>query len=149
MTLRGGGRASALNFRREQAVGSLRRRSAQSRALGLVCGLFAVAVLAGCSLSDGVGPYITDPGRFSVYHCNDLVRRLRQITERQKELRELMDKASEGGGGTVIGTLSYRPDYEKQLGDEKLSDARRLKRNAHLSRRPLKVTRASAEALVA
>ena len=31
-----------------------------------------------------------------------------------------MDKASEGGGGSVIGALSYRPDYEKQLGDEKV-----------------------------
>ena len=49
-----------------------------------------------------------------------LVDRLKTIAAREKELRELMDKASDGGGGSVIGTLSYRPDYEKQLGDEKV-----------------------------
>jgi hypothetical protein len=120
MTSKDGGRASALNFRRMQPIGPLRRRYVQLRAVGLVSGLSAIAVLGGCSLSDGVGPYIADPGQFSVYHCKDLVNRLKAITEREKELRELMDKASEGGGGSVIGTLSYRPDYEKQLGDEKV-----------------------------
>ncbi len=71
-------------------------------------------------MSDGVGPYIVDPGRYSAYHCKDLVDRLKALTTRQTELRDLMAKASEGGGGTVIGTLSYRPEYEKDLGEEKV-----------------------------
>lgn len=115
-----GGCASAHNSRRKQATGPLRHRRARPRGSGFVGGLFAAAVLAGCSLSDGVGPYISDPGRFSVFHCKDLVQRLKEITARETELRELMNKASEGGGGAVIGALAYRPDYEKQLGDEKV-----------------------------
>jgi hypothetical protein len=82
--------------------------------------LLAAAALAGCSFSDGVGPYIVDPGRYSAYHCNDLVARLKQLLAREKELSNLTDKASEGGGGTVIGALSYRTDYEKAIGEEKV-----------------------------
>jgi hypothetical protein len=120
MTSRDGGRASAPSLDRKPAVvGPLPGRCARPRTLGLICGLLAVT-FAGCSLSDGVGPYIVDPGRYSAYHCKDLVERLKALTTRQKELRDLMGKASEGGGGTVIGTLSYRPEYEKDLGEEKV-----------------------------
>lgn len=119
MTSRDGGRASAPSPDRKPAVGPLPGRCARPRALGLICGLLAVAC-ASCSLSDGVGPYIVDPGRYSAYHCKDLVERLKALTTRQTELRDLMAKASEGGGGTVIGTLSYRPEYEKDVGEEQV-----------------------------
>ena len=88
-------------------------------AVGLVCILIA-GTLVGCSMSDGVGPFIVNPARYSAYHCNALVSRLSELLEQQNELRNLMDKASEGGGGSVIGTLSYRADYEKALGEEKV-----------------------------
>ncbi|MGB7099663.1 MAG: hypothetical protein WBD95_12990 [Xanthobacteraceae bacterium] len=97
--------------------GILRGSVAGFAAIGLV--VFACA-LAGCSFSDGIGPYIVDPGRFAVYHCPDLVSRLKELQTRQQELRDLMGKASEGGGGTVIGAISYRTDYEKALGEEKV-----------------------------
>jgi hypothetical protein len=84
-------------------------------AVGLV---FAAATLAGCSFSDGLSSYLVDPGHYSVYHCKDLVVRLNQLLAREKDLRNLMDRASEGGGGAVIGALSYRTDYEKVLADE-------------------------------
>jgi hypothetical protein len=120
MTSAEGSRPSAYKFRRESAIWPVRRRCTWLRALSWTCALFGVASLAGCSFSDGVGPYIVDPGRYSVYHCKDLVERLKALTTREKDLRALMDKASEGGGGSLIGTLSYRPDYEKELGDEKV-----------------------------
>ncbi len=31
-----------------------------------------------------------------------------------------MDKASEGGGGTIIGSLAYRTDYDAALSEERL-----------------------------
>lgn len=82
--------------------------------------LLASGTLAGCSFSDGVGPFIIDPSRYSVYHCKDMVARLKDLLTRQKELRNLMDRASESGGGAVIGTLTYRAEYEKTVGEEKL-----------------------------
>jgi hypothetical protein len=73
---------------------------------------------AGCSTS--VDTYIVDPGHYSAYHCKQLVDRLKELHTRESELRNLMEKASEGGGGTVIGGMSYRVDYEKFVGEEKV-----------------------------
>jgi len=75
--------------------------------------------LAGCG-ADGAGTILVDPGRYSAYHCNDLAARWKVLVARENELRGLMDKASEGGGGIVIGSLAYRSDYESVLTEEKL-----------------------------
>jgi hypothetical protein len=76
------------------------------------------AVTGACSTS--VDTYLVDPGHYSAYHCKQLVDRLTQLQTRETDLRNLMDKASEGGGGTLIGGMSYRVNYEKALGEEKV-----------------------------
>ena len=63
---------------------------------------------------------LIDPGHYDAYHCNELAARWKVLVAREKELRGLMDKASEGGGGIVIGSLAYRTDYDAALSDEKL-----------------------------
>jgi hypothetical protein len=94
--------------------------------LGLARFLFAVLVagffggfLAGCS-TDGVTTYIIDPGHYSAYHCDGLVKRLKDLQTREEDLNNLMAKASEGGGGVLIGGMSYRADYENAIGEEKV-----------------------------
>jgi hypothetical protein len=104
------------------AVGAL-RIIVRLLAIGVI--LISVTTLGGCSFSEGISPYITDPARYSAYHCNDLIERLKYLIAREKELRDLMDKASEGPGGAVIGALSYRGELEKVVGDQKV-----LKRTA-------------------
>jgi hypothetical protein len=87
------------------------------RAMLLTIAAFA---LAGCSASSDPGAFLVDPGRYDAYRCNDLAARWKVLTARETELRGLMDKASEGGGGTVIGSLAYRTDYDAVRSDEKL-----------------------------
>ncbi len=86
--------------------------------------LAAVAVaaiaLGGCGMTDGAGSLLVDPGRYSAYHCNELAARWKVLVVREKELHGLIEKASEGAGGTVIGSLAYRTDYESILTEEKL-----------------------------
>ena len=99
--------------------------SASSRSpAGLTCKLSLCAVvavaLAGCGLSNGTGVLFVDPGRYDAYHCNELTARWKVLHDREKELRNLMDRASTGGGGALIGTLAYRSDYESVLTQEKL-----------------------------
>lgn len=82
--------------------------------------LLAVAALSGCGLSDGVSGLLVDPARYSAYHCKDMITESQNLATREKKLRDLMDKASDGGGGTVIGTIAYRGDYETVLEQQKL-----------------------------
>jgi hypothetical protein len=96
-------------------------------------GALAAIALGGCSLEDGPGTLMVDPGRYSVYHCNDLSKRWTELRKREKELRSLMDKASEGGGGTVIGALAYRSDYETTLTEEKLVQREAAEKKCDLS----------------
>ncbi len=95
-----------------------RRRAGLSR-IGSIAVLTAV-VLAGCGLGEDAGTFMVDPSRYDAYHCNDLTAQWKALLAREKELRGLMDKADEGRGGALIGTLTYRTDYETVLGEEKV-----------------------------
>jgi hypothetical protein len=82
--------------------------------------ILATAMLGGCGLSDGVGSLIVDPARYDGLHCKDLVAQWNGLVAREKQLRNLIDKAAEGGGGTVIGAFAYRSDYQTVLEQEKV-----------------------------
>jgi hypothetical protein len=99
-------------------LASSRRRRARS-GRGFLLSAVAMA-LAGCGLGNGPGSFFVDPGRYEAYHCNDLVARWKALAVREKELRALIDKASQTGTGAVIGTVAYRSDYESVLTEEKL-----------------------------
>lgn len=86
---------------------------------------FAVLALAGCGLSDGAGALFVDPGRYTLYHCDDLAAQRKVLMARENELRGLIERAGESPGGAVIGSLAYRSDYDSVLAQEKL-----LQRNA-------------------
>jgi len=81
--------------------------------------LLAAAMLAGCG-SDGIGALMVDPARYEGYQCKDLAAQWKALVAREQQLRNLIDKADEGGGGTVIGALSYRGDYQTVLEQEKV-----------------------------
>jgi hypothetical protein len=93
-----------------------RRRAAALRLTLLV----NAAALAGCGLSDGPGALFVDPGRYSAYHCKELIAESQALANRERELGNLMGKAGEGGGGSVIGAFAYRSDYESVLEQKKL-----------------------------
>ena len=54
------------------------------------------------------------------FFCKQLVDRLKELQTRETDLLNLTEKASEGGGGTLIGGMSYRVQYEKAVGEEKV-----------------------------
>jgi hypothetical protein len=96
---------------------------------------FAVAVaLGGCGSlrTDGVASLAVDPARYEGYHCKDLVSQWDSLVKREKELRNLIDKASEGGGGTVVATLAYRSDYDTVLEQEKVLKRTAAEKNCEL-----------------
>jgi hypothetical protein len=102
------------------ALIKLNDRQAPSTARALAASFLATCLLAGCSTSDGVEHFIVDPGHYSAYHCDALKTRLEELLTREQELSNLMQRASETAGGTLIGDLSYRADYENAVGEEKV-----------------------------
>jgi hypothetical protein len=86
---------------------------------------FAMLALTGCGLSDGAGALFVDPGRYTLYHCDDLATRRKALITRENELRGLIERAGESPGGAVVGSIAYRSEYDSVLAEEKL-----LQRNA-------------------
>jgi hypothetical protein len=89
------------------------------RGLAVLAALELACALAGCAANDG-GQLLIDPGRYDVYKCDDLAKRWKSVSTREKDLRELMARADQSGGGVVVGAVAYRADYEAVLSDEKL-----------------------------
>jgi hypothetical protein len=86
--------------------------------------IFALAAgtLAGCgaTYSDGVGSLFVDPSKYDGYNCKDLIGQLKNLDTREKELRNLIDRADQSAGGVVIGAVAYRSDYQTVLEQKKV-----------------------------
>jgi hypothetical protein len=98
--------------------------------LAVVAGGLACA-LAGCASNEG-SELLVDPGRYSVYKCDDLAARWKVVSAREKELRGLMDRANQSGGGAIVGSLAYRSDYDVVMGDERLLQRAAAEKNCGL-----------------
>jgi len=107
------------------------KRCNRAAAVALLC-VLAACTLAGCSTSDGVSSFLVDPGHYSVYHCKDLVARLKALQARETELSNLMEQASAAPGGSVIGSFAYRPDYEDTMGEERVLRRTAAEKNCDL-----------------
>jgi len=98
---------------------SCRPRSGLTTFGSLLFGIVAVAV-AGCGVSSDPASILVDPGAYSEFNCKDLVTRRAALMQRAQQLRDLQAKASAGTGGALIGTLSYRTQYETTMEDLKI-----------------------------
>ena len=83
-------------------------------------------------MHEDVDTLLVDPSRYEGYHCNDLILQWKGLLKREKELRALMARADETGGGVVIGTLTYRTDYNTVLGQEKVLQRTAAEKNCVL-----------------
>ena len=70
------------------------------------------ASLAGCASGAGDGPYFfADAGKYQFHTCEQLATASKQKHDRQRELKELIDKAEQAAGGQIVSVLAYRSDY--------------------------------------
>ena len=58
--------------------------------------------------------------------------KLAGIQQRQHELSNLMARASDGAGGALIGTMTYRADYESAIEEEKVLRRVAAEKNCNL-----------------
>ncbi len=95
-----------------------------------ICMIAAVAV-SGCG-STGAGQLLVAPGAYDAYHCKDLVQVWEQLNKREAELRANIDRASQGGGGTIIGAAAYGTDYQTVLTQKNMVQQQAAAKNCEL-----------------
>jgi hypothetical protein len=73
--------------------------------------LLVAASLSACAT--GVSPLtiFADPGKYEFYNCEQLVGQRKQWSEREHELKQLMDKAEQSTGGALVNLVAYKADY--------------------------------------
>jgi hypothetical protein len=78
--------------------------------------------LGGCTTAGGnsddmTSRFMTAPGKYTLYNCQQLADRSIVVVARQKELQGLMAKAETGADGRVASAIAYRPEYVASRGD--------------------------------
>jgi hypothetical protein len=98
------------------------------------CFVAAAVALGGCGSlrSDGVASLAVDPARYEGYHCKELASQWGNLIAREKQLRNLIDKANDGGGGTVVAMVAYRSDYDTVLEQQKVLKRTAAEKNCEL-----------------
>lgn len=70
------------------------------------------AALTGCASGSGDGPFVfADAGKYQFHNCEQLAAAAKAQSGRERELKELIDKAEQGAGGQIVSVIAYRSDY--------------------------------------
>src|SRR3954452_17397096 len=65
--------------------------------------------VAGCASEAPL--FVADSGKYQFYNCEQLANSAKQQSVRQRDLKELIDKAEQGTAGVVVSVIAYRSDY--------------------------------------
>ena len=57
--------------------------------------------------------FTADPGKYTLYSCRDVDTAMSTTTARITELEQLIARASQGTGGTVMAAVAYRSEYNQ------------------------------------
>jgi hypothetical protein len=86
--------------------------SRAGRALRSAVPLVTLALLSACAAA-GNNPMtmFADPGKYEFYDCEQLAAQRKHWSGREQELKQLMDRAGQSAGGSVVNLLAYRADH--------------------------------------
>lgn len=75
--------------------------------------LALVLVGAGaCSTASNLDVMLfADPGKYEYHTCDQILAAGRTAVDREAKLRELIARAEQGAGGTLVGIVAYRGEY--------------------------------------
>lgn len=105
------------------------------RLIAMILGAaFAALTLAGCTSEDGASSFLVAPGKYVLYQCEDIDRTAKSAVARQKELEQLMAKASTSPTGQLIGDAAYGTELATLRGQ--LRDLREAARDKHCNFTP-------------
>jgi hypothetical protein len=76
--------------------------------------------LSACAMSDDrLSSFLVAPGKYVLFTCDDIARTAKTTQTRQKELEQLIAKASTDAGGRLISDATYGAEYATTRGQMK------------------------------
>jgi hypothetical protein len=81
--------------------------------------LLLTALAAGCA-GDSAEQLFVRPGRFDYLSCSELVSAQQSSARHEQELKTLIDRAEKESVGVLLAVASYRGDYLRAQGEQKL-----------------------------
>lgn len=88
----------------------------------------AAVLLTGCSM-EVISTRFSDPAKYDLYECKQLVTERNELEKRESELRGLIQKARDGTAGPVVAEVAYGPDYVTAREQIAVVDEMRQRRN--------------------
>lgn len=99
-----------------------------------ICAAFVAAVLSGCASDDSTARLLVAPDKYMLYNCPEIAREMKGKQAREKELKDLMAKASVDAGGRMISGLAYDSEYLSVRGE--INDLRASAAERHCAPEP-------------
>jgi hypothetical protein len=103
-----------------RAIGAAAGIGSTRNGMGAAAVALLAAAVGGCgTISDRTAASaFTSPGKYNVYTCADVEAGIAGLLVRQRELEQLMARASQGGAaGEFVNTIAYRGEYAQARGE--------------------------------
>ena len=68
------------------------------------------AIMRGCANEDILSPY-AEPGRYDLLDCTSIAERITKASDRERQLAQLMTRASEAADGAIVNAIAYQDEY--------------------------------------
>jgi hypothetical protein len=78
-----------------------------TRGFATVC---IAAITSGCASDDILSPY-AEPGRYDFLDCTSIAERIAKASDRERQLAQLMTRASEAADGAIVNAIAYQDEY--------------------------------------
>ena len=91
----------------------------------------AGGLLQGCAVADNPFTLFADPGKYQYNTCEQIDGQKKSWTTRERELRQLMDKAEQSTGGAVVNVFAYKADHVAAQEELKVLEATARAKNCN------------------
>jgi hypothetical protein len=105
-------------------LGRLRELWARGLAMVLIAGIVSACSGTATLDPDALSIYAA-PGKYDFLDCATIATRLAGASARETQLRELMSRANEAAGGSIVNAMVYQDDFNTVR-----ADARALRKAA-------------------
>ena len=97
-------------------LGRMREFRVRGLAMVLIAGIVSACTGTATLDPDALSIYAA-PGKYDFLDCNTIAARLAGASARETQLRELMSRANEAAGGSIVNAMVYQDDFNTVRAD--------------------------------